>query len=589
MSVLSLPAPHDPPQADSVVRKRKWHAKVLTGCMKCKDRHVKCDETKPGCLRCAKASIKCPGYNTPVARIFEIPARPRFDCDIDKANYEYLVNIGSKVLAGFQLSATSFWTKLAPQLGEADSAVRHGLLALGAIQAPLHRTTVKDLDPNERPELVPRAMKHVSKAMHLLRTANPDDVSTEVALTCCILFLAVEIWTTKKSYSRVHILAAHRILQDHSQKICAASRDDFSKMVDELVIQAATFADEFPPPSSGIPPDYQLDHGSERSGSIFDWRSALDAMNWLIRSVLRTTSDPTSYDLMKTKLSKALRSFSKKIDVLQVSARPSCEGVDKMDEYWNLRMHHRVTYTMLNTLAQEDETVYDAFTSDFHFILAQCESIIERRASLQADNIPNIRGPTLGLLPPLFFVATKCRDSAIRHRALKVMHGTLVNEREWTSCMATAMARFIIDQEEQLLNCIFPGDLAEQVKARVRLLDADFTSSTDQMTLDYAICVEGQPDSLHQACLPYKPLPSMQIDGVNTAISRKELRACGYSGIILWTPRIECHCVSEPTWQCHTTPGRDNMISMELSASTGGSSSLTSWTPDSSLASICES
>ncbi|KAH7345464.1 hypothetical protein B0J17DRAFT_41209 [Rhizoctonia solani] len=33
-----------------------------TGCLACKMKHKKCDETKPHCLRCQKARIECPGY-----------------------------------------------------------------------------------------------------------------------------------------------------------------------------------------------------------------------------------------------------------------------------------------------------------------------------------------------------------------------------------------------------------------------------------------------------------------------------------------------------------------------------------------------
>ncbi|KAH7345530.1 hypothetical protein B0J17DRAFT_640224 [Rhizoctonia solani] len=33
-----------------------------TGCLACKTKHKKCDETKPHCLRCLKSRIACPGY-----------------------------------------------------------------------------------------------------------------------------------------------------------------------------------------------------------------------------------------------------------------------------------------------------------------------------------------------------------------------------------------------------------------------------------------------------------------------------------------------------------------------------------------------
>ncbi|KAF2679030.1 hypothetical protein K458DRAFT_375877, partial [Lentithecium fluviatile CBS 122367] len=33
-----------------------------TGCKRCRERHTKCDETKPACRRCTKRGYVCPGY-----------------------------------------------------------------------------------------------------------------------------------------------------------------------------------------------------------------------------------------------------------------------------------------------------------------------------------------------------------------------------------------------------------------------------------------------------------------------------------------------------------------------------------------------
>lgn len=45
----------------------KLHRKVRTGCITCKIRHKKCDETKPACRRCTSTGRKCDGY-APVGR-----------------------------------------------------------------------------------------------------------------------------------------------------------------------------------------------------------------------------------------------------------------------------------------------------------------------------------------------------------------------------------------------------------------------------------------------------------------------------------------------------------------------------------------
>ena len=38
------------------------HTKTFSGCWTCRERHVKCDEGRPGCLRCLKGGFECQGY-----------------------------------------------------------------------------------------------------------------------------------------------------------------------------------------------------------------------------------------------------------------------------------------------------------------------------------------------------------------------------------------------------------------------------------------------------------------------------------------------------------------------------------------------
>ncbi|KAI1207985.1 uncharacterized protein F4807DRAFT_161118 [Annulohypoxylon truncatum] len=54
----------DSPSASATApkRKRASRPKVRTGCITCKIRRVKCDETKPACTRCTSTGRKCDGY-----------------------------------------------------------------------------------------------------------------------------------------------------------------------------------------------------------------------------------------------------------------------------------------------------------------------------------------------------------------------------------------------------------------------------------------------------------------------------------------------------------------------------------------------
>ncbi|KAM3511840.1 hypothetical protein MY11210_004531 [Beauveria gryllotalpidicola] len=44
------------------IRQKRWTTRGRTGCLTCRARHIKCDETKPACRRCATGRRECRGY-----------------------------------------------------------------------------------------------------------------------------------------------------------------------------------------------------------------------------------------------------------------------------------------------------------------------------------------------------------------------------------------------------------------------------------------------------------------------------------------------------------------------------------------------
>ena len=50
------------------------------------------------------------------------------------------------------------------------------------------------------------------------------------------------------------------------------------------------------------------------------------------------------------------------------------------------------------------------------------------------------------------------------------------------------------------------------------------------------------PTKLLRTSIPYKPHPSLERDGATQDMADKVLVAFGHTGVVLYTPRIECHC-----------------------------------------------
>lgn len=512
-----------------------------------------------------KLGIPCPGYKIPVSRIFELQpnSAPPFESDLEKSRHNYFVNVGSRILATFQLESMHFWTSTAPQLGQSHAAVRHGLTALGALQAPMHNKGTTRMNGRPRYQISPLAITHMHKAMHIVRTAEASSFPVEVFLTCCMLFTAMQFWIEKTSSATTHALAAYRIIQesigaDRSSPSSSSVRPSpipkefaasFIPPLKGLIDQLCTFSDNYPPPKSRTPPNHYEDFDVEELHTISDKAGAIDALDRLIKSVLRATSETSTMDpRLEKKISLGFEYLRKKLSQLEDLGVLPAQGYDWM----HLHLHLQTALLIFNTFGRHGEADFDAFHAEFTFILNLARSMIEfdaAKLSFQRDSL----SPHLGVLPPLFLVATRCRDPAIRHEALDLLHGARVSERGWTSCIAHSIARFVVHQEERVLNRVScpasDSASASTLQRRIRVSNIVLsTSSTDRATLVYEVfSPDTRPDRTVscKSSIFYPSDPVVEIDGATCPLPRKVLRACGYSGVILFRPWLTCRCEAD--------------------------------------------
>ncbi|KFA63226.1 hypothetical protein S40285_04920 [Stachybotrys chlorohalonatus IBT 40285] len=83
----------------------------------------------------------------------------------------------------------------------------------------------------------------------------------------------------------------------------------------------------------------------------------------------------------------------------------------------------------------------------------------------------------LGIVPPLFVVATKCRDPTIRRRAIQLLRSSARREAMWDSAMAAQVAEWIMQREEAGLQVGAPmSNLAARIPEprRIMIKTVDF-------------------------------------------------------------------------------------------------------------------
>ncbi|PMD38454.1 hypothetical protein L207DRAFT_531343 [Hyaloscypha variabilis F] len=137
---------------------RVRYPKVKTGCVTCRNRRVKCDETRPSCLRCRKYGTECGGYlpgrRRPPSSAYGSfatqaralvpkdegqlggqltfqPAMSLFETDLEHRYFRlFSDHIATEICPYFNPET---WSRMILQACAADASIRHAAVAIGAL------------------------------------------------------------------------------------------------------------------------------------------------------------------------------------------------------------------------------------------------------------------------------------------------------------------------------------------------------------------------------------------------------------------------------------------------------------------------
>ena len=187
---------------------------------------------------------------------------------------------------------------------------------------------------------------------------------------------------------------------------------------------------------------------------------------------------------------------SKKVSELQKQARNWDEAFDKFMavprevKAWGfdlaclvIRIHGDVGMI----LASLPTTVleFDRLRSYYSRIADTAEELFELVGGDIADTAREELIQGIGLINPLFYAATTCRDYALRRRLLAVLKVLQMAEGPWTSCIAWQIAVHLCRIEEKAMEGSSTSTLIPW-SDRPRLLTAQIVNSTT-MTLMYTL------------------------------------------------------------------------------------------------------
>ncbi|KAK7888082.1 hypothetical protein LTR67_008959 [Exophiala xenobiotica] len=210
--------------ASSTVRTRAGGSRSRLGCATCRQRRLKCDESKPGCKRCASSGYKCdfetsltPGTSDSLTFIYYAAGPPRGisqpDCEFpERRALDFFIHRAIPDIRGE--SSSDLWSKYLLPLVYHEPAIKYAVAAL----ATLYEDYVNySIDESES------ALVLYGKAINLISKLDPfSQGAVDIALGSCVLFASFEGLSKHPRSLISHVLSGTRILGDE-----ALSRQSF--------------------------------------------------------------------------------------------------------------------------------------------------------------------------------------------------------------------------------------------------------------------------------------------------------------------------------------------------------------------------
>jgi len=518
---------------------KKVYPKVRTGCDTCKVRKIKCDETKPECRNCTKSRRECLGYHPPTAKIFE-PSGSIARSDSDMAHEaratEYFKKETAVRLASYRPLHLSldFWQKVVPALAVDNGPIRHAMLTLSATQEE-YESDVSGLMLNEWSKSL---RQHTRAVRELWSGIAAASISNEATLICCLLLTLYDIWHFGLPSSFTHIFGGFQHVFG-GLKVCkfikktSPSKSPLPETTDingtmmipafeHLADCAFVLLDEVDEDQSMILQEFALNLEPLIAGQFSHADEAVGLMDRVLRQIakLKPGDAGTVIDNLQDYLSTVLSTLEQSLLAAEARNDPVAEA-----ELRVLLVHHRAAVILLAGHEADSEVVYNNYSADFDFLINEIEDLLKTGSAIPEKRV------CIGMVPPLFLAATKCRDNSIRRRALAALHQSPHHEHLWTSCTARQIAQQVIWLEET-------GD-----GARIRLQGVGFDPSQSQIELQYDVQGVRSTRSATSTFF-WERMSDAETSAPPESFSmpQRMLQVCGYSAPILTFQEITCHC-----------------------------------------------
>ncbi|KIX02491.1 uncharacterized protein Z518_08432 [Rhinocladiella mackenziei CBS 650.93] len=448
---------------------------ILTLIQSPRIRRVKCDETKPHCRKCTELGRKCEG---PVANqirfVREQPARPKAPTlqtelsllapqhpDDERHAFDYFTHRAAPIFAG--AIDASFWIDLVPRLAQSSSCVWNTVVSISWLfeHVPYQSLVTTFEYRNPMTSITPhhgRALKWYSRAIADLRQRiEQGQMDTANALLSCVLFASVEFQQRNIGNALILMKSGYRILAQSLSTAATKRASSTTLAIHEVVTPLfSRHAVLMATLGTPIPPGWSYHAENILEPSILSSLAVLDNVrtqlyNLMYQSyeIIRVAILLSHDDYEMEKIQPQKNSLLQELHQWRTSFMERWGGDKRMEIAWvssNLLMYWGVSYIWLATCTSRFQTAFDEHIERFAEIIFHAQKALYYSAE-SATGQP-VLSFEIGVMPPLYFSATKCRDPLLRRKALHLMRQAPAGESLWASVAPTSVIEKVISIEE---------------------------------------------------------------------------------------------------------------------------------------------
>ncbi|GKZ28309.1 hypothetical protein AbraIFM66950_003565 [Aspergillus brasiliensis] len=349
---------------------------------------------------------------------------------------------------------SSLWQKLVLQSSYAEPAVYHAVVALSAV----HQDAEQKGMPLAREELDNTwhrfALEQAGRSIALLnaRRASQDPHLREVTLLCCLLFTLSELLRGRYDAAFTHLHSGIRILKALGARRQLNSVAVSKSPVEWCLVEAFAHLD-VQSTHFGVGGPIWFIHKQDNHRLLIEGFPAFQTLaearqtfDHVMSAVLEFTTKAWSsthsrialnYETLYKKqldLCLQMEAFARAFDTFRTDTYPQLSPKERRGADV-INLHQRSAILTLQTcLLDGNEPVLDQYTTEFQNILSLVDGIMHtfpERPSVCFD---------MGIIPPLTFVATGCRDYSVRWRAIELLRSWPHREGTWDSNLCAQLA-----------------------------------------------------------------------------------------------------------------------------------------------------